>query len=322
MKTASSTRSSSGVMSPSGSSTRWSGTPGGYGARSPLECAGDRRRPPPTRAPVRARAARRDRGVVVWGVSSVAIKQVDGLNGLGVACYRIWLGAALVTVPSWPPAAGSPSGCSASRSGAGSTFTADLVLFFCAVQETSIANATDHRRAPAACSSSPWPGRCSASGRGPAEVGVGRGGGGGHRDRGARRRRRRRQQPLGRPAGGGALVAWTAYFVCTKTARQELSAPSSTSPAWRSWSAVVVVPAAVHRSTVRSGRTDAERVDDHRVPHGRQRAARALPHGVRPRARDAAHRLAAHAGDPGVLGGRRGAADRRAAHAPCRWSAW
>ena len=29
------------------------------------------------------RHARRDRGVVVWGATSVAIKQVDGLNGLG-----------------------------------------------------------------------------------------------------------------------------------------------------------------------------------------------------------------------------------------------
>ena len=80
--------------------------------------------------------------VVVWGASSVLIKGVEGLNGLGIACYRIWLGAALVTLAfvasggrlSWRLLRLSLLG--------GLAFTADLVLYFTAVQETSIANAT------------------------------------------------------------------------------------------------------------------------------------------------------------------------------------
>jgi drug/metabolite transporter (DMT)-like permease len=80
--------------------------------------------------------------VVVWGVSSVAIKQVEGLNGIGVATYRIWLGAALVT------AAFLVSGGRISKRmlrlslWGGLAFCADLVLFFCALRETSVANAT------------------------------------------------------------------------------------------------------------------------------------------------------------------------------------
>ena len=80
--------------------------------------------------------------VVVWGVSSVAIKQVEGLNGLGVACYRIWLGAAIVTVAFLATGGRITKRLLRLSLWGGLAFTADLVLFFCAVQETSIANAT------------------------------------------------------------------------------------------------------------------------------------------------------------------------------------
>ena len=103
-------------------------------------------------------------------------------------------------------------------------FTADLVLFFCAVQETSIANATvigalqpllvlavasrlfgERARAGRDRRGAPWP---SA---GTALVVLGGDGGGAN-------------SVDGDVLAVGALVSWTAYFVFTKTARQELTA--------------------------------------------------------------------------------------------------
>ncbi len=161
--------------------------------------------------------------VVVWGASSVLIKQVAGLSGLGVACYRIWLGAVVVTLVFVA------SGGRVSRRllrlslWGGLTFAADLVLYFCAVQITSIANATvigalqpilvlgvasrlfGERSRPVELA---W-GAVAVAGT--ALVVVGGDGGGAN--------------SLGGDAlAVGALLAWTAYFVCTKTARQELSA--------------------------------------------------------------------------------------------------
>jgi drug/metabolite transporter (DMT)-like permease len=161
--------------------------------------------------------------VVVWGASSVLIKQVEGLTGLGVACYRIWMGAALVTVVfvatggrlSWRLLRLSFWG--------GVTFTADLVLFFAAVRETSIANATvigalqpllvlavasrlfgERPRAVELA----WGGVAVA---GTALVVLGGDGGGAN-------------STFGDVLAVGALIAWTAYFVFTKTARHHLTA--------------------------------------------------------------------------------------------------
>ena len=161
--------------------------------------------------------------VLVWGVSSVAIKQVPELNGLGVACYRIWLGAVVVTAVfllsggrlSWSMLRRSLFG--------GLTFTADLVLFFVAVRETSIANATVigalQPLLVLAVGSRLFGERARA-----AEVGWGAvavagtvivvlGGDGG----GAR-------SLYGDVLAVGALVSWTAYFVFTKAARRHLTA--------------------------------------------------------------------------------------------------
>lgn len=161
--------------------------------------------------------------VVVWGVSSVAIKQVDDLNGLGLACYRIWLGAVLVTV-GFLATGGRLSRRLLRRSfWGGLTFTADLVLFFCAVQQTSVANATvigalqpllvlavgsrlfDER---ARLGEVAW-GAVAVAGTGLVILG---GDGGGA------------SSTWGNVLAVGALISWTAYFVFTKTARQELSA--------------------------------------------------------------------------------------------------
>ena len=161
--------------------------------------------------------------VVVWGVSAIAIKQVDDLSGLGVACYRIWLGAAIVTVLfvvsggrlSWRIVRVSLAG--------GIAFTIDLVLFFVAVQETSVANATvigalqpvlvlavasplfGERARPTEVV---WGGLAVA---GTVIVVLGGDGGG-------------ENSLFGNLLAVGALVSWTAYFVFTKTARQQLTA--------------------------------------------------------------------------------------------------
>jgi len=161
--------------------------------------------------------------VVVWGASSVLIKQVDGLNGLGVACYRIWLGAIVVTLVFLA------SGGRLSRRllrlslWGGLTFTADLVLYFTAVHHTSIANATVIGALQpilvlavasrlfgerARLAEIGW-GAVAVAGTALVVVG-GDGGGANSLD--------------GDLLAVGALVAWTAYFVCSKTARQELTA--------------------------------------------------------------------------------------------------
>lgn len=161
--------------------------------------------------------------VVVWGVSSVAIKQVDGLNGLGIACYRIWLGALVVTVAFVASGGRVTRAMLQASLWGGLTFTADLVLFFCAVQETSIANATIIGALQpllvlavagrlfgerARLTELAW-GAVAIAGVALVVLGGDAGGA---------------SSTWGNVLAVGALLAWTAYFVFTKTARQELSA--------------------------------------------------------------------------------------------------
>jgi drug/metabolite transporter (DMT)-like permease len=161
--------------------------------------------------------------VLVWGASSVLIKQVDDLNGLGIACYRVWLGAAVVSIAfvasggriTWRLLRLSLFG--------GITFGLDIVLFFCAVQETSIANATvigalqpvlvllvagrlfgEEPRAVEI-------GWGAVAIGGAALVVLGGDGGGAN-------------SLFGDLLAVGALVAWTGYFVFTKSARRDLTA--------------------------------------------------------------------------------------------------
>jgi drug/metabolite transporter (DMT)-like permease len=161
--------------------------------------------------------------VVVWGASSVAIKQVEGLNGLGLACYRIWLGALLVTVGFLATGGRVTRRLLRLSFWGGVTFTADLVLFFCAVQETSIANATVIGALQpllvlavasrlfgerARMTEVAW-GAVAVAGT--ALVILGGDGGGAN-------------STWGNVLAVGALISWTAYFVFTKTARQDLTA--------------------------------------------------------------------------------------------------
>jgi probable blue pigment (indigoidine) exporter len=161
--------------------------------------------------------------VVVWGVSSVLIKQVDDLTGIGIACYRIWLGAVLVTILFVATGGRITRRLLRASLWGGLAFTADLVLFFCAVQHTSIAIATvigalqpllvlviaaplfgEHARA----ADLGW-GAVAVAGTALVVLGGEAGG---------------VSSTFGNVLAVGALVSWTAYFVFTKTARQELTA--------------------------------------------------------------------------------------------------
>lgn len=161
--------------------------------------------------------------VTVWGASSVLIKGVEGLNGIGLACYRIWLGAVVVTVLFVASGGRITRQLLRASLWGGLAFTADLVLFFCAVRETSVANATiigalqpllvlavanrlfGERARGAEIA---W-GAVAVGGTVLVVVG---GDGGGANSSG------------GDMLAVGALVAWTLYFVATKAARQGLSA--------------------------------------------------------------------------------------------------
>lgn len=161
--------------------------------------------------------------VVVWGASTVAIKQVEGLGGLAIACYRVWLAAVLITIGyratgrriTWELLRVATPG--------GLMFLADLVLFFLAVQETSIANAAVIGAlqpllvlAVSRRLFGELPRLAELVWGAVAIVGV-------------------VLVVAGGDAGGvasgrgdllavGALVAWAAYFVATKAARQQLDA--------------------------------------------------------------------------------------------------
>jgi drug/metabolite transporter (DMT)-like permease len=80
--------------------------------------------------------------VAVWGTSSVLIKQVDGVSGLGISFYRLVVGAAGLAVVHL--ARGGRIDLLLLRTcfAGGVAFALDIVLFFTAVQETTIANAT------------------------------------------------------------------------------------------------------------------------------------------------------------------------------------
>jgi drug/metabolite transporter (DMT)-like permease len=80
--------------------------------------------------------------VVVWGSSSVLVKNIEGLSGLVIGFHRMWIGAVLTVGAflasgrrlSWRLLRVSCAG--------GIAFALDIVLFFSALKETSVANAT------------------------------------------------------------------------------------------------------------------------------------------------------------------------------------
>jgi probable blue pigment (indigoidine) exporter len=160
--------------------------------------------------------------VLVWGASSALIKGIAGLGGLSIAVYRIWFGGVLVTV-AFRLSGGRITKDLLWRSiPSGIAFTADLILFFCAVQITSVANATvigalqpvlvlaiagpifgERARA----SELAW-GAVAVAGTAIVVLGGDAGGA---------------NSLNGDLLAIGALVAWTAYFVATKAVRQVLT---------------------------------------------------------------------------------------------------
>lgn len=161
--------------------------------------------------------------VVLWGASSVLLKQIDGLNGLGVAYYRVWSGALLVTVFFLARGGRITRRLLRLSLFGGLAFMADLLLFFSAVRETSVANATvigalqpvlvlavsnrlfgERARVPEVA----W-GAVAIFGAALVVTGGDAGGA---------------NSLHGDALAVGALVAWTLYFVGSKTARLELTA--------------------------------------------------------------------------------------------------
>jgi drug/metabolite transporter (DMT)-like permease len=161
--------------------------------------------------------------VVVWGASAVLLKQVEGLNGLGIAYYRVWLGAVLVSLVFVVQGGRITRRLLRLSLLGGLAFLTDLVLFFSAVQETSVANATVIGALQpilvllvAARLFGETP-RAVELGWGAVAIGgaalVVLGGDGGGAN-----------SLTGDLLAVGALVAWTAYFVFSKTARLDLTA--------------------------------------------------------------------------------------------------
>jgi probable blue pigment (indigoidine) exporter len=79
--------------------------------------------------------------VIVWGASSVLVKEVDA-NGVAVASHRLWIGAALTTTLFLVAGGRLTTRLLRLSLPGGLFFVADLVLFFSALQATSVANAT------------------------------------------------------------------------------------------------------------------------------------------------------------------------------------
>lgn len=159
--------------------------------------------------------------VAVWGTSSVLVKTVEGGSIIGIAFHRLWIGAALTA------AAFVLSGRRITLRllrlclGGGIAFAADIVLFFGALTETSVTNATVIGAlqpvlvlALARRLFGERPGLAEAFWAAVAIAGtvivVAGSGGGGVATR------------WGDLLAVGALVAWTWYFVASKRARTEL----------------------------------------------------------------------------------------------------
>jgi len=81
-------------------------------------------------------------GVTIWGASSIMVKSIDGIDSVGISFHRLLIGAVLLVVVhvgrggriTWDTLKVSAAG--------GVAFGLDIVLFFSALRETSVANAT------------------------------------------------------------------------------------------------------------------------------------------------------------------------------------
>jgi len=160
--------------------------------------------------------------VVVWGASSVLIKEIHGVSGVAISFHRLWMGA-LMTATVFLLSGGRFSRRLLRLAFPGGiAFALDIMLFFSAVKATSVTNATvigalqpvlvlaiAHRlfgERPRLADAF-W--ACLAIAG--AVVVVAGASAGGHQSR------------RGDLLAAAALVAWTWYFVASKRARVELT---------------------------------------------------------------------------------------------------
>lgn len=160
--------------------------------------------------------------VFVWGTSAVLVKEVEALDGIGISAYRLWIGAAF-TSTLFLASGGRITWTLLRRSALGAVaFTADMVFFFGALRETSVVNATIigalQPLLVLGVSNRLFgerPQRTDVLWGTVALVGVVVVVGGGDAGGAASLR--------GDLLAVGALVAWTAYFIASKSAREGLS---------------------------------------------------------------------------------------------------
>lgn len=80
--------------------------------------------------------------VTIWGAASVLVKSIDGIDGTGISFYRLVFGA-LILVFAFTVRGGRLTMAMLRTSAPGGiAFGLDIVLFFTALRETSVANAT------------------------------------------------------------------------------------------------------------------------------------------------------------------------------------
>lgn len=193
-------------------------TPGGGAYRSVIAA-------PPVSAPPRPVA-----GIVAvvvavtaWGASGVLAKGVRDLDGLALAFNRLWIGAILTLVLFTLRGGRLNRRLLRTAVPGGLSFGADIVLFFTAIQLTTVANATIiGALQPALLLLVGW--RLFGERATPADVGwtllalVGVGavvfGSSGSAA----------WSPIGDLVAAVSLVAWTAYFITSKQARRSLGA--------------------------------------------------------------------------------------------------
>lgn len=80
--------------------------------------------------------------VVLWGGVSVVVKGIDGIDGVGIAAYRLGFGAVMLATVFALRGGRIDTAMLRSSVPGGVAIGADLLLFFTALRETSVANAT------------------------------------------------------------------------------------------------------------------------------------------------------------------------------------
>lgn len=80
--------------------------------------------------------------VVMWGVISVLVKAIDGIGGVGIATFRLWMAAAILVGALTARGRRLDRALLIACLPGGAWFAADLIFYFVALKETSVANAS------------------------------------------------------------------------------------------------------------------------------------------------------------------------------------